>query len=1157
MLNKLKNKNGFTLTEVLAVLILLGVIAAIVIPNVGKYQERMKDEYYNKLDASVLQAGKTYFKDNSSDRPNSALDFVSVDYGNGLVNNKYLKSVYEYNSSNKQCTGKVVAVNVIDDYIYKNCMSCEGEENYSTDISEPNSLDNICHFSESDEIKDTYEEIDKLSLHVGNYSSKYIKDRLCKSKTITRYNNAGEILYSITDTSADAICPENISGINYRNIGENDEVITRVKYSDGNEHDVLIYQIPRPGFVEETNRVIFDSTSNILKINKSLNNGSDIVTPTITVDLENYGTEVKEFQANVNGSWKTIVCDGDLTKVDNEDVSSSTYSCKMKYMLFVDGSESFDSINNKQVEFRAVGNEGEIGKIGKYTVIYDSIEKQIQKCNSSEYYDLNEVSAKYSDGFEMSDLIFDFNVDGYTIKGIKNKTTGRKIFDENGQHINGTIINSESDLYVDCELIPPSTITVTFSPNAEGATVSPKSKSVEKGPDKKYGKLPIPEYTGYTFTGWYTKASGGELVDANTVLKKQTSHTLYAHWEINKVTIKLKASSGTLLRTVNDEGTTLNWTRNSDGFLVKNSVLYEYKIKYGGSTSSSGLANYNNSKNLNIEYDGHMAVPSKEWKCVSGNCKKTTYDQDEQYEASDFCDLGTSSCTVVLDVNWRETKLIITYNANGGKLDTSKSASKYSIDDDGTVLVNSSPLKRVRKYSERSTGSITNPQKSGDLYIIRNYYHIESNKEYKPGFENGKKKSYELKAETSNFDADFINEMCPKFKKTDCEIVYYVNWKKNTVTVFYNANGGSINTSKGYTKESSTDNIKKSGSVYKTSYQYTDKDINLTDVSTFGLSKSGYKIVAKSAWVDSTDSNKVFSQENGDHDASDLCDARNGNCEIKLKANWKDNSIPECSISVAKGTKSSKSGYTSWYISDVELSMTAKAGGSGASLSKYGWGSSKSNAKSSAKSTLNKYTVSSNTKGTTIYGYVKNSSGNEAYCKKTVKIDKDYPTLNIRTINTSSAQYGYIPDGYVGSDGNTYYWKARIEITDKFSGPPNEDNNHNNTFKYSHCRSGTNTCGTISCQKGDFSSLWNKDLNTKNFKTDMYKISHDMGSRWASNENTASAMLAWSCNSSQTVQTWYRYCDNVGHCSCSKYELSFNKSKKTATATLVNTVNEC
>ena len=67
---------------------------------------------------------------------------------------------------------------------------------------------------------------------------------------------------------------------------------------------------------------------------------------------------------------------------------------------------------------------------------------------------------------------------------------------------------------------------VTFDPN--GGVTSMKSKPV--APGLTYGVLPTPTRAGYAFDGWFTTASGGERITAETVANLTAPQTLYAHW---------------------------------------------------------------------------------------------------------------------------------------------------------------------------------------------------------------------------------------------------------------------------------------------------------------------------------------------------------------------------------------------------------------------------------------------------------------------------------------------------------------------------------------------------------------------------------------------------------------------------------------------------
>ena len=86
--------------------------------------------------------------------------------------------------------------------------------------------------------------------------------------------------------------------------------------------------------------------------------------------------------------------------------------------------------------------------------------------------------------------------------------------------------------------LTPKEYTVTFNPNAEGASVDPTSKLVTF--DAAYDTLPTPTREGYTFEGWYlseTEFTPANKVEATTIVKTPGDHTLYANWTANKYTV--------------------------------------------------------------------------------------------------------------------------------------------------------------------------------------------------------------------------------------------------------------------------------------------------------------------------------------------------------------------------------------------------------------------------------------------------------------------------------------------------------------------------------------------------------------------------------------------------------------------------------------------
>ena len=127
------NRRGFTLVEVLAVVIILSVLSIMVIPNVSEYVAQGKDEYNKSLKKTLTLAGKNFYSDNRMRIPKPVgvvTDFVTA---NELSSQNYLTGSF-VDSDKNDCKSKsyVVAVNEISDVKYHACLTC-GDKNYSSD----------------------------------------------------------------------------------------------------------------------------------------------------------------------------------------------------------------------------------------------------------------------------------------------------------------------------------------------------------------------------------------------------------------------------------------------------------------------------------------------------------------------------------------------------------------------------------------------------------------------------------------------------------------------------------------------------------------------------------------------------------------------------------------------------------------------------------------------------------------------------------------------------------------------------------------------------------------------------------------------------------------------------------------------------------------
>lgn len=79
------NNKGFTLIEVLAVIVILSILMAIMVPSVGNIMKKNKEDNYQNLKDSIISAAKIYVSDNryqiivgSCTTTNTKVDVLSV-----------------------------------------------------------------------------------------------------------------------------------------------------------------------------------------------------------------------------------------------------------------------------------------------------------------------------------------------------------------------------------------------------------------------------------------------------------------------------------------------------------------------------------------------------------------------------------------------------------------------------------------------------------------------------------------------------------------------------------------------------------------------------------------------------------------------------------------------------------------------------------------------------------------------------------------------------------------------------------------------------------------------------------------------------------------------------------------------------------------------
>lgn len=117
-------KKGFTLVEVLAVIIILGIISVIFIPNTIKILRENNLKIYKIKEQELIKAAETYAEYDKNFVPPIEGGFKYITMPQ-LVKGNYINKILDTTSA-KECNAFVrVSLNSIYGYNYEACLVCE------------------------------------------------------------------------------------------------------------------------------------------------------------------------------------------------------------------------------------------------------------------------------------------------------------------------------------------------------------------------------------------------------------------------------------------------------------------------------------------------------------------------------------------------------------------------------------------------------------------------------------------------------------------------------------------------------------------------------------------------------------------------------------------------------------------------------------------------------------------------------------------------------------------------------------------------------------------------------------------------------------------------------------------------------------------------
>ena len=349
----MKNKKGFTLTEILATIVILGIILAIAVPSYNALSKKFEKEYYDKLDKSVLAAAKSYWKDNPDKRPNELLktNYIELD---DLIKQKHIENVTEYKDK-KSLKGYIIIINVGNGkYDYKTCIKNDSETWRSWDglkEKEENNINNYCNKIWINEYTVNYNAItgDPVYLYVdedyemNENNSNELRKKLGTDKVASVTDRDGHTLKKIriADGEDNKVYPENVTAV-----ALNEKRTFKLEYSNGTR-DLQVFKYDAPLVSTNGNKV----TLKVKDANKNLMTDLSLTT--------------FKYQQYVKDKWEDISCE----ETKNEGCTISyrgTGTLEVKYR-FIDSDIPGNYRLTGSRDYGNISNESEIYTINLTT----------------------------------------------------------------------------------------------------------------------------------------------------------------------------------------------------------------------------------------------------------------------------------------------------------------------------------------------------------------------------------------------------------------------------------------------------------------------------------------------------------------------------------------------------------------------------------------------------------------------------------------------------------------------------------------------------------------------------------------------------------------------------------------------------------------------
>jgi type IV pilus assembly protein PilA len=556
----MKSKRGFTLIEIIAVIVILGLIVLIAVPFFQGSLEVVREDYYSALENSILNSSKDFFSDNKLFLPSKFLDTQKINLTT-LIEEHYIDDVKDYNG--KKCDIKDSYVIVVktgtEKYEYATCTRCsEDDYDHTDNLYCSEAWDKNKGFTEAvfDAPPDVY-------IYKGT-SREVLKEQVVVYPDIRRCLGTGTCtkevkrVYGKGDINAQPIYPMNLDSIDTNVVGEYQvyyRYLLQDRDADGNviekEGKVIVYENAPADVTFTKYNVVYDDKKDNDLTKKETKEISDTYDPTNRDDWAqklnikfNYNKEVDgkkimvaRYQWYLNNRWDDYcVPDRSTNKNNNE--------CDMTIGNVAGGFELDDDIR-----FRYVDVDGRISQEFVYNIRIDYTAPDVCVLKTTGTYGTMDdvaktwyVSKKVKVSFDKKDDKATTSKQGGTVKsgiGRYGVSTGKRLFNES--------LNQEEDTkgirwygYIEDKAGNFTTCSIKFKKDSTAPTCT------SSGDNTDWKNTPVTVYWGCSDTiSECRTGTGSETFDDNDTYTQTWDKSAYDIYDYagNKKTCPKKTRS--------------------------------------------------------------------------------------------------------------------------------------------------------------------------------------------------------------------------------------------------------------------------------------------------------------------------------------------------------------------------------------------------------------------------------------------------------------------------------------------------------------------------------------------------------------------------------------------------------------------------------------